>query len=325
MACRYRPPVDVIESLLAVAHEVIEWVDRFSWLPLHYACANGASEEVLVVLTNAFPPSKVAIDKRGRTPLHFSVGNEEHMPTPAAVEILSGSGAARCADENGSIPLHYACAYGATVEVLQILLEAVPASTTAVDFKGRTPLHFAMGNAEKSYAPMIVELLLQQNPVVVNDIDNDGQLPLQLLANEAKKIPPDGKAQDRRDNTMKCLDHFLSVPVSIDASADFLNGLKNLPNWLLDHAVISEPVQKMLNEKIAQRFPTAILLLDGIFLIVIIISFRQAISEYLDFRYQDTAETQRDLSKSFQSQLYVLYGGEIYLFRVSFLKFRLVY
>ena len=240
------------------------------------------------------------------------VGNEEHMPTPNVIKILSDSGAARCADENGSLPLHYACAYGANVEVLEILLDAVPASTTAVDFKGRTPLHFAMGNAEKSYAPAIVELLLQKNPAVVNDIDNDGQLPLQLLANEAKKIPLDGKAQERRDNTMKCLDHFLSVPVSIDASADFLNGLKNLPSWLLDHAVISEPVQKMLNEKIAQRFPTAILLLDGIFLIVIIIYFRLAIDEYLDLRYQNTAETQEESSSSFQSYLYILYGGETF-------------
>ena len=58
MACRHNPPVDVIEMLLTIAPDVVEWIDRFSWLSLHYACANGASEDVLRVLTNAFPPSK---------------------------------------------------------------------------------------------------------------------------------------------------------------------------------------------------------------------------------------------------------------------------
>ena len=38
------------------------------------------------------------------------LGNTEHPATPAAVVLLSSSGAALCADENGMIPLHYACA-----------------------------------------------------------------------------------------------------------------------------------------------------------------------------------------------------------------------
>ncbi len=74
------------------------------------ACANGAPEEVLRILAEAYPKSKIATDRRGRTPLHFLLGNTEHPPTAAAVVLLSSTGAPQCADENGMIPLHYACA-----------------------------------------------------------------------------------------------------------------------------------------------------------------------------------------------------------------------
>ena len=144
MACKHKAPLNVIRAMVERAPQMIQAIDRFTWLPLHYACASGASEEVLRYLITAYPQSKTAIDNRGRTPLHFSVGITDYSPSPAIIELLSDSGAARCADENGSLPLHYACAYGSTVEVLEVLLNAVPVSTISVDFKGRTPLHFAV-------------------------------------------------------------------------------------------------------------------------------------------------------------------------------------
>ena len=131
VVCKHGPPLDVIQDLLLVAPETVEWIDAFVWVPLHYASANGASPEVLRALTEAYPPSKVAVDKRGRTPLHFAVGTMERQASKEAVEILSDSGAARCADENGSLPIHYACAYSSSVEVLEVLLNAVPASSSA--------------------------------------------------------------------------------------------------------------------------------------------------------------------------------------------------
>ena len=35
------------------APDMIFWADSFGWLPLHYACANGASLEVVKVLLDA--------------------------------------------------------------------------------------------------------------------------------------------------------------------------------------------------------------------------------------------------------------------------------
>jgi len=302
VVCKNRPPVDIVQRIFEVYPNALTEQDAFGWLPLHYACANGSSAELVMFLTNIYPDSKVVVDRRGRTPLHFAVGNEDRSPDPASVRILAETGAARRADENGSLPMHYACAYGASVEVLKILLESVPSSTTAVDFKGRTPLHFAMGNAEKEWTPAIVQLLLEQNPDVVNDKDNEDNLPLQLLANEAKSVPLDHSSERKRENTMKCLDHYLNaIP---EPNADFLNALKNLPSWLLDHAVISESVQVMLNEKISQKFPAAFMLLDGISLVLVIIFYQLALLGYLKLRYN--GEEEPDF---FRTYIGFLYGG----------------
>jgi len=274
LACRNAPPAEVVIQLLAASPETVTWDDAFSWLPLHYACANGASEEVIQVLTTAHPPSKTAIDKRNRTPLHFALGNATRQAPPGVVEILSDSGAAAKADENGSLPLHYACAYGATEEVLKILLRVIPTSTAAVDFKGRTPLHFALGNADRATSPAVVKLLLERTPGVANETDDEGQLPIHLLAAVAKKTPLDDKGKEKRVSATKCLDSYLKANPT--PTADYLTALQSLPEWLLDHAVICEDVQKVLNEKIAQRFPTSFLLMDFYMLFMIIISFRQA-------------------------------------------------
>ena len=47
VACRNHPPVDVIEIMLMAAPDIIFWADSFGWLPLHYACANGADFAVI--------------------------------------------------------------------------------------------------------------------------------------------------------------------------------------------------------------------------------------------------------------------------------------
>ena len=94
-------------------------------IKLHYACANGTDIEVIKLLLNAYPDSKLTTDKRGRTPLHFALGNIEHPPTPALVKLLAGETgeSAKWPDENQMLPIHYACAYGASLEVLYVLIQ----------------------------------------------------------------------------------------------------------------------------------------------------------------------------------------------------------
>jgi hypothetical protein len=78
MACKLPdPPPDVVSLLVSCAPEVVGWPDSQGWLPLHHACANGASGKVLGLLVKAYPEGKVCQDKRYRTPLHFAFFRRE--------------------------------------------------------------------------------------------------------------------------------------------------------------------------------------------------------------------------------------------------------
>lgn len=114
VACRNRPPKDIIDVMIMAAPDMIFWADSFGWLPLHYACANGAEIDVVSALLEAYPDSKLTTDKRGRTPLHFALGNVDQPPTEQLVQLLAGkemkSSSVRWPDENNMLPLHYACA-----------------------------------------------------------------------------------------------------------------------------------------------------------------------------------------------------------------------
>ncbi|MGB1603961.1 MAG: hypothetical protein ACPIOQ_65120, partial [Promethearchaeia archaeon] len=120
------PPVDVVRGIVSCETEVASWQDSNGWIPLHHACANGASREVLGLLCEAFPGGRVTQDKRRRTSLHFAFfrgqvkgntskggrsfaegvdGGEDEMAE--IVALLGDTGAARLTDENGMLPLHY--------------------------------------------------------------------------------------------------------------------------------------------------------------------------------------------------------------------------
>jgi len=283
LACRNCPPVDVVRMLVRAAPQTVRWADSFGWLPLHYACANEAGEEVLVLLAEEFPDSKTWADKRKRTPLHFALGHTERPAGEDAVRLLSGTGAALFPDENGMLPLHYACAYGATEEALKALTDDRVDTIAAPDSKGRTPLHFALGNADRPASPNVVRLLLSRNPAVVNCIDAEGNLPIHLLATRAQAIREHEK--DKCHNCQECLGLYLDADPR--PTADLLMALQALPQWLRDLAVLSPMVQKMLNLKISQRVPTFITLLDVTFYVLVIVFFQLAVTQSLDDRFYD--------------------------------------
>ena len=113
-ACRNAPPTDVIDVFLSIAEDTVQWPDSFGWLPIHYACACGAETEVIKQLAEAFPESKTTVDRRGRTPLHFALGNSSKPVAPDVVVLLSSTGAAGYADDNGmlvSARLFFYCFY----------------------------------------------------------------------------------------------------------------------------------------------------------------------------------------------------------------------
>lgn len=284
-ACRHVPPLDVIDVLLSVAAETtVQWPDSFGWLPIHYACASGSSSEVIKALVEVYPESKTAVDRRGRTPLHFALGDKP--ASPDIVFLLGSSGAASYPDEIGMLPLHYACAFGASEEVLYVLTDAYPEAIHTKDRRQRTPLHFALSNAGRKTVPSAVRLLLSLNNDIVNSIDG-GPLPLRVLSEYTATIKMnDEKRNEKRESVQKCLEYILNAHP--DPTADFLTTLQSLPDWLSERAVVMPVVQILLNEKISRRFPTGVLMMDFYMIIMIIVSYSFNVVNSIERRFQPT-------------------------------------
>jgi hypothetical protein len=279
---------------------------------LHYACANGAGIAVTELLLNAFPDGRIHADKRGRTPLHFALGNVGNPPTTRLVRLLlDGENMSeqplRWPDENAMLPIHYACAYGTSVEVLTALIEPWDESLQMTDSRGRTPLHFAMGNSDRENSPKVVNLLLELCPGAMEQLDDERNLPLHLLSSKARTM--NERQFQEKETISKCLRAYLSAkPIT---NSEFLAVLQNMPEWLRDVAVIAPEVQTMLNDKVSSRFPTMILLLDSYFLAAVIAVFSYASRQSMEQRFNPKNESLESRSVNF-ALLSPLYIGALY-------------
>ena len=319
----YNPPEDIVQALVDASIDVVYSLDNHGWLPLHHACANGASHEVIKILVDAYPAGKVTQDTQNRTPLHFYATRNSDMPAimTANTELLSDSGAATLMDRSGMLPIHYACAYGTHPAVLKVLAKVYPASLHAKEHNGRTPMHLAMVNAQRDESPNVIQFLLDHPESVdtINTRDNDGYLPLHLLALGLKggQLTRGGNSlmgQQKRNNVSECLRMYLAAEPKADA--DFLTALQDLPDWLQDTAVVSKHVRNVLNDKIVKRFPTSILMLDGIFLVMLVFCFGFASRNHIDLRF-DPENTVRDTGGS----LFVVFLGATYFLMREIVQF----
>ena len=163
------------------------------------------------------------------------------------------------------------------------------------------PLHYSLSNAGRENAPAAVRLLLGLNPALVNIpgiartfSGSDAVRKynrLVLLSSDANyNTTNNGDNDDSNNNNNnnknnnrnhhhqgggdggstaedfscksveECLQRFLKAKPN--PTADFFTALQSLPESLREKAVLIRVVQELLNKKIGQRFPTAILLLD---------------------------------------------------------------
>lgn len=112
------------------AREILEVKVRGAYTakitPLHYACEQNPSVEVIRALVNADP-----------------------------------SALRRRQEPGGQLPLHAACTWGASTDVIKLLLSACPDSADACDFLSNLPLHCACYSGADS---LIVKALLRIYP-----------------------------------------------------------------------------------------------------------------------------------------------------------------
>jgi hypothetical protein len=203
--------------------------------------------------------------------------------------------------------LHYACAFGASEEVLYVLTDAYPEAIKTKDRRDRTPLHFALSNAGRNTVPSAVRLLLSLNKEIVNSIDG-GPLPIRVLKEYTSTIKPEDESRDeKRESVRKCLEHLLNAKPN--PTADFLTTLQSLPDWLSERAVVMPAVQTMLNEKISRRFPTGVLMMDFYVIVAIIFNYSFAVADSINLRYGDNPNGNYKIETS---KLILLYVGAGY-------------
>jgi hypothetical protein len=81
---------------------------------------------------------------------------------------------------NGNLPLHFACARAASLEVVQYLVEQWPEAVKKTDIYGYLPLHHACQNK----TPLeLMQYLVEQWPEAVKTTDVSGKTPLGYAQN----------------------------------------------------------------------------------------------------------------------------------------------
>merc|ERR1711862_507706 len=134
------PTVEVTEALLQTYPEAAAKSDSlFKRLPLHVACLNGASSDVIRELLGAYKNGAQHKMKDGQIPLHYACGSGASKDTILELVKAYPEGA-RCQDNNGWLPIHLACLQNASADVIQLLLEIYPESVTIRTNRGNTPI-----------------------------------------------------------------------------------------------------------------------------------------------------------------------------------------
>ncbi len=131
---------EVIQGLVSIHPGATLHQDSYySRVPLHIAVLSGASFVVSQLLKI---DSKAAEqrDNNGRIPLHFACKEKKSGEVSTRLLLRAYPEGALVADEGGFLPLHVACRYSTSLSVIRMLIRAAPDSLLAKTKKGSTPM-----------------------------------------------------------------------------------------------------------------------------------------------------------------------------------------
>lgn len=117
-------------------------------LPLNLALQNRASMSIIETLISAAPTLLTLKDgPQGLTPLHVLLKHHTDYEDPMIFMLLRNPEIASITDDRGNTPLHYACMYGASLDVIKHLCVLFPRSLHLRNRDNVTPVQLAQRSA----------------------------------------------------------------------------------------------------------------------------------------------------------------------------------
>jgi ankyrin repeat protein len=137
------------------------------------------SHLTLIIFTSqqpSFPEEASRLNDRGNLPLHAACS---FQATSDVVEILLKAypGGASQPNGVGNLPIHQAAMWQAPIETVEVLLARHPEGATVRNQYGSLPLHMAASNRA---TPEVVKLLIDTYPDALHLQNDDGMTPLDL-------------------------------------------------------------------------------------------------------------------------------------------------
>jgi len=221
----------------------------------------------------------------------------------------------------GMVPIHFACKFVASKEVIQYLVQQNPEFVILKDKGDRTPIHCMLNNFENAMPSVdVLNLLLRAegedgtiySPVAIQNTSK--HTPLQYLVNSLSSIDPSDPddAQARR-NAAACVDAYCSQ-ITPDADAmSIFNEIAAFPPWLMDRLIRHRPIQRKLDTLMAQSYNAEVLVADlAVYIMIVVVYYIQAIAS-LDAREEALEVQNTKDARVANFRTYILYICSTYL------------
>ena len=186
LACQRGCSLEVLQTLVKHYPESLSVEGSVSTLPLHRLFwGENVSLDSVQFLVEKYPSALEHPDEAGMLPVHLALQglSAPHEIVKYLVEACPQAllvGAKRVAghnDDEGSLPIHFACTYSAPVKTIQYLIEKNPATLRMRNRWGKLPLESACTGGSGLCSLNVLDLLLKKTPA---ELINPSEL---LLAN----------------------------------------------------------------------------------------------------------------------------------------------